>query len=82
MSHNYVFRVAAMSAIEQNVSDTISRARKLASAPGWSRKKVAEMAGLHANTLRNLHDPSFSASVETLVKLERFLAAEPAQSAA
>ena len=52
----------------------IDRIRRLVVEGGMSRSGLARAAGLHANTLRDLTEPNWNPTAETLAKLERFLA--------
>ena len=54
-------------------SDLIQRIRRLVVEGGMSRSGLARAAGLHANTLRDVTDPKWNPTAETLAKLERFL---------
>ncbi|MBC2667525.1 3,4-dihydroxy-2-butanone-4-phosphate synthase [Novosphingobium piscinae] len=54
-------------------SELIERIRRLVVDGGMSRSGLARAAGLHANTLRDLTEPSWNPTAETLAKLERFL---------
>ncbi len=51
----------------------IDRVRKLVTEGGMSRSGLARAAGLHANTLRDLTDPAWNPTADTLGKLERFI---------
>jgi 3,4-dihydroxy 2-butanone 4-phosphate synthase / GTP cyclohydrolase II len=51
----------------------IDRVRKLVTEGGMSRSGLARAAGLHANTLRDLDDPRWNPTADTLRKLETFL---------
>ena len=51
----------------------IDRVRKLVTDGGMSRSGLARAAGLHANTLRDLTDPAWNPTADTLGKLERFI---------
>ncbi|HEY6869539.1 MAG TPA: 3,4-dihydroxy-2-butanone-4-phosphate synthase [Novosphingobium sp.] len=55
-------------------SNLIDRIRRLVVDGGMSRSGLARAAGLHANTLRDLTEPNWNPTAETLAKLERFLA--------
>ncbi|MBC2650132.1 3,4-dihydroxy-2-butanone-4-phosphate synthase [Novosphingobium aerophilum] len=54
-------------------SELIDRIRRLVVEGGMSRSGLARAAGLHANTLRDLTEPGWNPTAETLAKLERFL---------
>ena len=54
-------------------TDLITRIRRLVVDGGMSRSGLARAAGLHANTLRDLTEPSWNPTADTLAKLERFL---------
>lgn len=54
-------------------TDLIEKVRKLVSEGGMSRSGLARAAGLHANTLRDLTEPDWNPTAETLNKLERVL---------
>lgn len=54
-------------------NNLIDRIRRLVVEGGMSRSGLARAAGLHANTLRDLTDPAWNPTAETLAKLERFL---------
>ena len=54
-------------------TDLINRIRRLVVEGGMSRSGLARAAGLHANTLRDLGEPGWNPTAETLAKLERFL---------
>ena len=54
-------------------SQLIDRVRRLVTDGGMSRSGLARAAGLHANTLRDLTDPAWNPTADTLGKLERFL---------
>ncbi len=51
----------------------IDKVRRLVVEGGMSKSGLARAAGLHANTLRELEDPEWNPTSETLGKLERFL---------
>jgi len=51
----------------------IEKLRKLVTEGGLSRSGLARAAGLHANTLRDLDQPDWNPTAETLRKLEAFL---------
>ncbi len=51
----------------------IDKVRRLVVDGGMSKSGLARAAGLHANTLRELEDPDWNPTSETLGKLERFL---------
>jgi 3,4-dihydroxy 2-butanone 4-phosphate synthase / GTP cyclohydrolase II len=51
----------------------IEKVRRLVVEGGMSKSGLARAAGLHANTLRELEDPEWNPTAETLGKLERFL---------
>ena len=53
---------------------TIEKVRALVSDGGMSRSALARAAGLHANTLRECTDDGWNPTVDTLNKLESFLA--------
>ena len=55
-------------------SNLIDRIRRLVVEGGMSRSGLARAAGLHANTLRDLTEPGWNPTAETLAKLERVLA--------
>ncbi|OYW47740.1 MAG: 3,4-dihydroxy-2-butanone-4-phosphate synthase [Novosphingobium sp. 12-63-9] len=55
-------------------SELIDRIRRLVVDGGMSRSGLARAAGLHANTLRDLTEPGWNPTADTLAKLERFLA--------
>jgi len=54
-------------------TDLIEKVRKLVTEGGMSRSGLARAAGLHANTLRDLTEPEWNPTAETLNKLERVL---------
>lgn len=54
-------------------SDLITRIRRLVVEGGMSRSGLARAVGLHANTLRDLTEPTWNPTADTLTKLERFL---------
>jgi len=54
-------------------SELIVRIRRLVNEGGMSRSGLARAAGLHANTLRDLTEPNWNPTADTLAKLERFL---------
>ena len=54
-------------------SELIDRIRRLVVEGGMSRSGLARAAGLHANTLRDLTEPGWNPTADTLAKLERFL---------
>ena len=54
-------------------SELIEKIRRLVVEGGMSRSGLARAAGLHANTLRDLTEPGWNPTAETLAKLERFL---------
>jgi len=54
-------------------SELIDRIRRLVIDGGMSRSGLARAAGLHANTLRDLTEPGWNPTADTLSKLERFL---------
>jgi len=51
----------------------IERVRRLVNDGGMTRAGLARAAGLHANTLREVNEPDWNPTAETLGKLERFL---------
>jgi len=51
----------------------IEKLRKLVTEGGLSRSGLARAAGLHANTLRDLDQPDWNPTAETLRKLEAYL---------
>jgi 3,4-dihydroxy 2-butanone 4-phosphate synthase / GTP cyclohydrolase II len=51
----------------------IEKVRRLVVEGGMSKSGLARAAGLHANTLRELEDPEWNPTSDTLGKLERFL---------
>ncbi len=53
--------------------ELIDRIRRLVVDGGMSRSGLARAAGLHANTLRDLTEPNWNPTADTLAKLERFL---------
>ncbi|MFM6832459.1 MAG: 3,4-dihydroxy-2-butanone-4-phosphate synthase [Novosphingobium sp.] len=54
-------------------SELIIKIRRLVNEGGMSRSGLARAAGLHANTLRDLTEPNWNPTADTLAKLERFL---------
>ncbi|MDG5488700.1 3,4-dihydroxy-2-butanone-4-phosphate synthase [Sphingomonas sp. BGYR3] len=54
-------------------TDLIARVRKLVVEGGMSRSGLARAAGLHANTLRDLEQPDWNPTADTLRKLESFV---------
>ncbi|MCH7629740.1 3,4-dihydroxy-2-butanone-4-phosphate synthase [Novosphingobium percolationis] len=54
-------------------SDLIDRIRRLVTDGGMSRSGLARAAGLHANTLRDVTQPTWNPTADTLAKLERVL---------
>ena len=54
-------------------SELITKIRRLVNEGGMSRSGLARAAGLHANTLRDLTEPNWNPTADTLAKLERFL---------
>jgi 3,4-dihydroxy 2-butanone 4-phosphate synthase/GTP cyclohydrolase II len=54
-------------------SELIDRIRHLVVEGGMSRSGLARAAGLHANTLRDLTQPGWNPTADTLAKLERVL---------
>ncbi len=54
-------------------SQLIEKLRKLVTEGGLSRSGLARAAGLHANTLRDLDQPDWNPTAETLRKLEAYL---------
>jgi 3,4-dihydroxy 2-butanone 4-phosphate synthase / GTP cyclohydrolase II len=65
------------------VSDTIERIREHLRQPGVFKSKLAEQAGLHANTLAGVERDDWNPTADTLKKLEAVLPAEaePAEQA-
>lgn len=60
--------------------DVIARVRSFIEATGMSLASAARGAGLHQNSLGRLYDPTWSARLSTLTRLERWLdAAEDEQ---
>jgi len=51
----------------------IERVRRLVTEGDITRAGLARAAGLHANTLRDVNEPDWNPTAETLGKLERFL---------
>ena len=50
--------------------DFVIELRKLAQLDGWSKERIADMAGIHVNTLRNLYsDALFNPTLKTIEKL-------------
>ncbi len=68
-----------MSGIEK----TLNRARAFAISKGWRPARLAQEAGLHSNTLRDLHEPNWSPRADTLRKLESIIPLdfEPSEAA-
>jgi 3,4-dihydroxy 2-butanone 4-phosphate synthase/GTP cyclohydrolase II len=54
-------------------TDLINRLRSLVTEGGLSRSGLARAAGLHANTLRDLDQPGWNPTADTLRKLEAYL---------
>ena len=54
-------------------TDLIDRIRRLVTDGGMSRASLARAAGLHANTLRDVTQPGWNPTADTLAKLERVL---------
>ena len=54
-------------------TDLIDRIRRIVTDGGMSRASLARAAGLHANTLRDLTQPGWNPTADTLAKLERVL---------
>ena len=54
-------------------TDLIERIRRLIVDGGMSRSGLARAAGLHANTLRDVTQPNWNPTADTLAKLERVL---------
>lgn len=54
-------------------SDLIDRIRRIVTDGGMSRSGLARAAGLHANTLRDVTQPTWNPTADTLAKLERAL---------
>jgi 3,4-dihydroxy 2-butanone 4-phosphate synthase / GTP cyclohydrolase II len=54
-------------------ADLINRLRGLVTEGGLSRSGLARAAGLHANTLRDLDQPDWNPTADTLRKLESYL---------
>jgi 3,4-dihydroxy 2-butanone 4-phosphate synthase/GTP cyclohydrolase II len=54
-------------------TELIQKVRNLVTNGGMSRSGLARAAGLHANTLRDLEEPDWNPTAETLRKLETFL---------
>ena len=54
-------------------TELINRIRRLVIDGGMSRSGLARAAGLHANTLRDMTEPSWNPTADTLAKLERFI---------
>lgn len=54
-------------------TDLINRLRGLVTEGGLSRSGLARAAGLHANTLRDLDQPDWNPTADTLRKLESYL---------
>jgi 3,4-dihydroxy 2-butanone 4-phosphate synthase / GTP cyclohydrolase II len=54
-------------------TDLINRLRGLVTDGGLSRSGLARAAGLHANTLRDLDQPDWNPTADTLRKLETYL---------
>jgi len=52
---------------------TIEKLRRLVAENGEARSYVARAAGLHANSLRNLDDPDWNPTSDTLRKLDTYL---------
>ena len=55
------------------LADIVTRIRRQASEPGWSKSRLAIESGLHPNSLRDLDDPNWAPRFETLRKLEATL---------
>ena len=51
----------------------IEKVRRLVTEGGMSRSGLARASGLHANTLRDLDQPDWNPTAETLRKLETYL---------
>ncbi len=54
-------------------TELIDRIRRLVVEGGMSRSGLARAAGLHANTLRDVTEPNWNPTADTLAKLERVL---------
>lgn len=54
-------------------SELIEKVRRLVTEGGMSRSGLARASGLHANTLRDLDQPEWNPTAETLRKLETYL---------
>ncbi|MBO9580308.1 MAG: hypothetical protein J7498_05405 [Sphingobium sp.] len=52
------------------VHEIIKRVRETLAQPGMSKHKLAIVAGLHRNTLRDVDDPDWNPSAATLAALE------------
>ncbi len=55
------------------MSSTIDRVRDIIDQGTMTRAGLARAAGLHANTLRDCHEPDWNPNAETLRKLDQFL---------
>ena len=68
------------------IEDLVTRVRGfIAQQPKWSRFSLAEAAGLHRNTLRDLDSPDWNPRIETLRRaltaIERIERGGPAEAA-
>ena len=54
-------------------TELIDRIRRLVVEGGMSRSGLARAACLHSNTLRDVTEPNWNPTADTLAKLERFL---------
>ncbi len=54
-------------------SELIDKVRRLVTEGGMSRSGLARASGLHANTLRDIDQPDWNPTAETLRKLETYL---------
>lgn len=61
-------------------TEIIARIRAFRGENNLSRSGLATKAGLHKNALRNLDDPDWNPSLDTVQKLERFIG-EPVEAA-
>lgn len=62
------------------VTDTIQRLRAALKLPGFTKKGLAEKAGIHANTLLGCESDDWNPTANTLKAIEPHLPADEPQS--
>lgn len=62
--------------------DTVQRLRRALQQPGFTKKQLAQDAGLHANTLLGCESDDWNPTLNTLLAIEEHLPADDDERAA